>query len=35
MNIGTDFKEIPAKDSLSVLARVIAGFAKEVEEVNM
>ena len=35
MNIGTDFKEIPAKESLKVLARVMAGFAKEVEEVKM
>ena len=35
MNIGTDFIEIPVKDSLKVRATVIAGFAKEVDEVKM
>lgn len=35
MNIGTDFIEIPANDSLRLLANVIAGFAKDVEEVKM
>ena len=35
MNIGTDLIEIPANDSLRLRANVIAGFAKEVDEVNM
>ena len=35
MNIGTDLIEIPANDSLKLRANVIAGFANEVEEVNM
>jgi hypothetical protein len=35
MNSGTDFNEIPVKDSLNVRASVIAGFANEVDEVNM
>ena len=35
MNSGTEFNEIPEKDSLNVRARVIAGFAKDGEDVNM
>ena len=35
MNNGTDFIEIPVKDSLKVRAIVIAGFANDVEEVKM
>ena len=35
MNSGTDFIEIPVNDSLRVRATVIAGFAKDVEEVKM
>jgi hypothetical protein len=34
MNIGTEAGEIPVKVSLNIRARVTAGFAKEVEEVN-
>jgi hypothetical protein len=35
MNKGTDFNEIPANDSLRLRAKVIAGFANEVEEVKI
>ena len=35
MNIGTDLIEIPANDSLRLRANVIAGFANDVDEVNM
>jgi hypothetical protein len=35
MNIGTDLIEIPANDSLKLLANVIAGLANDVEEVKM
>ena len=35
MNIGTDLIEIPANDSLRLLANVIAGLANDVEEVKM
>lgn len=35
MNIGTDLIEIPANESLKLRANVIAGFANDVEEVNM
>ena len=35
MNMGTDLSAIPAKDSLRLRANVIAGFANDVDEVNM